>query len=173
MTDMGKKELLAKLDEWFGTVYDYGEESDKQAHAQLRKIVEYYFDEGIQQIVGDIKKTEDITIGQSPDSKEMFGEDGKLHKFVKEIQANPYQGDSDSDTPVEVDEDTAYWMDLAHELGEKLQKRTVTEEQIQKGIDYISQYPSYKRDNPHTKHDMEAILLYMGLELYHLVCLCL
>jgi len=37
------------------------------------------------------------------------------------------------------DEDIAYWMDLAHELGEKLQKRTVTREEVEDLVRACSQ----------------------------------
>jgi len=37
---MGKDKLIAKLDEWFETVSDYGEEEDGQAYLQIKQLIE-------------------------------------------------------------------------------------------------------------------------------------
>ena len=72
---MGKEELLEELDKATSRISEilvtgYPELNKwGRAKAQLKAIVEYYFDEGIQQIVGDLKKTEDITLGNSEEKK--------------------------------------------------------------------------------------------------------
>lgn len=37
---MNKEELLEKLDKWFETVADYGEEEDKEAYQQIKALIE-------------------------------------------------------------------------------------------------------------------------------------
>lgn len=60
--ELSKEELIQRLDTWFSSwihrhtheVREYNE----QAYQQIHKMIKYYFDEGIQQIVGDLKKTD-------------------------------------------------------------------------------------------------------------------
>ena len=37
---MKEEELLAKLDEWFETVADYGEDEDKQAYEEFKQLLQ-------------------------------------------------------------------------------------------------------------------------------------
>lgn len=53
-----QEELLEELSR--ASAGTYGRR--KQMHNQLKEIVGWYFDEGIQQIIGDLKKTEDWEI---------------------------------------------------------------------------------------------------------------
>jgi len=63
MKELSKEELLQRLDDFYldyrGDLRPGDKWKPKQAYQQIRKLVEYYFDEGIQQIVSDLKKTEE------------------------------------------------------------------------------------------------------------------
>ena len=41
-TKLTEEKLQAKLDEWFGTVADYGEVEDDQAYQQIKRMIENY-----------------------------------------------------------------------------------------------------------------------------------
>ena len=64
MTDMGKEELLERLKDMYEWRYPHGDDSQRglQAHTQLVKIVEEYFDseKAEPQVVDEEKKIEEI-----------------------------------------------------------------------------------------------------------------
>ena len=76
MTDsMGEKELLEALEH----VYRGYMPPQEHAHTQLKAIIKWYFDEGIQQIVGDLKKTEGLLlVSVKPDGVDYKAEYFKL-----------------------------------------------------------------------------------------------
>ena len=72
-----QEELLRALDWMFYGFPDKDSTVEVHAYHQLREIVEWYFDNGVAQIVGDLKKTEGM------DVKEILEESIQKHEQQK------------------------------------------------------------------------------------------
>ena len=68
---MGKDKLIAKLDEWFETVSDYGEEEDGQAYLQIKQLIESHpdppADEEVEELVALLGRVRGLIAKLPPD----------------------------------------------------------------------------------------------------------